>query len=466
MEDENLVYVGDNILSVEQATLFRFSSAKSLLSSTPKQVITENPELKDNASISSEFARYGEDNTYPNRIAKIIESNNTLKGAIPKRCAAIFGSGIKTAVWEDDFTRKPVNYQPFRNFLRANNRISEDIYQLIHDLLIYRWCVPQFHFSLDRKTIIGISSRRVVDTRLGYDDTNKKLSNAIFVNFDWEQYGHDSKSRIEVAKNPFSHFVVENLKLQSNLPSTLAHVIMHPHNELIYPKAAIHAAVEQGWVDISQDEARYIKALISNKATVLTVVEIADWYWPAKYGVEVWKSKTPAEKTAIRKKEITDFNSMVAGAQNAGKTLLVDVKTDVMRNATKDGNTLGNPDLNKKMPGWTITTVDMPKMDSTLTESANIARKELFWSVGLDWLTSGGVTQQNQTGGSAKGTSKNIEIVLDEFLRQQIIQIFNIISRYNGWDQNIDFEFDLPVMQTLATMAPSERQIKPSNANA
>jgi hypothetical protein len=71
MEDENLVYVGDNILSVEQATLFRFSSAKSLLSSTPKQVITENPELKDNASISSEFARYGEDNTYPNRIAKL-----------------------------------------------------------------------------------------------------------------------------------------------------------------------------------------------------------------------------------------------------------------------------------------------------------------------------------------------------------------------------------------------------------
>jgi hypothetical protein len=155
---------------------------------------------------------------------------------------------------------------------------------------------------------------------------------------------------------------------------------MHPHNELIYPKAAIHAAVEQGWVDISQDEARYIKALISNKATVLTVVEIADWYC-AKYGVEIWKSKTPAEKTAIRKKEITDFNSMVAGAQNAGKTLLVDVKTDVMRNATKDGNTLGNPDLNKKMPGWTITTVDMPKMDSTLTESANIARKELFWSL-------------------------------------------------------------------------------------
>jgi hypothetical protein len=101
----------------------------------------------------------------------------------------------------------------------------------------------------------------------------------------------------------------------------------------------------------------------------------------AKYGVEIWKSKTPAEKTAIRKKEITDFNSMVAGAQNAGKTLLVDVKTDVMRNATKDGNTLGNPDLNKKMPGWTITTVDMPKMDSTLTESANIARKELFWSL-------------------------------------------------------------------------------------
>jgi hypothetical protein len=47
------------------------SSAKSLLSSTPKQVITENPELKDNASISSEFARYGEDNTYPNRIAKL-----------------------------------------------------------------------------------------------------------------------------------------------------------------------------------------------------------------------------------------------------------------------------------------------------------------------------------------------------------------------------------------------------------
>jgi hypothetical protein len=155
---------------------------------------------------------------------------------------------------------------------------------------------------------------------------------------------------------------------------------MHPHNELIYPKAAIHAAVEQGWVDISQDEARYIKALISNKATVLTVVEIAD-YCTRKIWCRNLEIENSSRKNCYPKEGNYRFQQHGCRCAKCRKTLLVDVKTDVMRNATKDGNTLGNPDLNKKMPGWTITTVDMPKMDSTLTESANIARKELFWSL-------------------------------------------------------------------------------------
>lgn len=465
MED-NFVESGEMVFAKDTLTLFRFSSARSkLISPKPNVKVDENtPPLPSGINTNSTFAKYGEDNSYPQIINEIISRNNTLSGGIYKRCASIFGNGIKTSKWVDEYTKRPINYKPFRDFVRAHQNFAQDLFQIISDLLVYRWAVPEFHFNLDGSKIIGFSSQKVCESRLGYDDPQKALNNTIILNADWPRNGHNMQDCITLQNNPFSHYSVEHLRGEHNWRS-MTNYIMIPHNELIYPKSAIHAAVDQGWVDISQDEARFIKSLIQNKSSILMVVEIADWYWPNKYGYDEWKKLTPDQRTAKKKKEVQDFNKMMTGPDNAGKTFLVDVKTDLLKNMTKGGETVGNVKYDQKMPGWTITTVDMAKIDGTLTDSADIARKELLWSIGLDWLTTGGVTQSNQTGGSAKQQSKNIELILDQFYRKMIIQIFNFIAHYNQWDEDIDFDFDLPVMQTLATMSPQDRQLKPNSTS-
>lgn len=439
--------------------LFKFSSAYSKLSET-KVNPTEAPLDDKTSSLSVEYANYGSNNAYPNMINKIISMNNTLSGGIPKRICAIIGKGIKTKRWFSETETEVVRYKPFVEFQRNHADFVSELYAIFSDLLVDRWACIEYLFNSDGSQIVGIACQRTNHVRLGYSRTKRKRLPFVHINNDWQNNNQDVNI-VTIPELEGSHYLVDKLK-QRNHHKNMAKVLMIPHNEAIYPKSAIHALVEQGWVDISQDEATYIKALIQNKTSVLTVINIKDWYWPAKFGADEWRKFSPEEKRAKKQAEVLAFNQMVAGATNAGKTLMVDVKTEFLLNQTKDGQTIGKPSLDKMMAAWEITSIDMPKMDGTLTESAAIARKECLWAIGLDWLTTGGVTQQNQTGGSAKQQSKTIEMILDEYLREMVIQQFQFIARFNGWDDAIEFEFDLPTMPTLATMSPSDRQITPA----
>jgi hypothetical protein len=460
---------GTSFFSADTNVLFKFSSAASklsgsLLTKDEKNTDTTEVPLHDSDfSNNSDIAYYGADNAYPDIINEIIQGNNSLSGGIPKRVSSIFAKGIKTAEWVDDKTLTPIRYKPFQDFVRNHSDFIGILYQMIADLLVYRWSPVEFLFSADGSKILGLGEQKVIQNRFGYNKQKKLLDGTIWLNSDWRKNGTLNKQNsIQRKLINYTHFAVENLK-EDGPDMSMFKVLMFPHNEKVYPKSAIHAAIEQGWVDISNDEAKYIKALIKNRTTIVTVVEIKDWYWPLKFGNDEWQKLSADERKAKKKLEVSEFNRMVAGVEQSGKTLMVDVKTQFLQNQTKSGQIVGNPALDKSMAAWEIKTVDMAKMDETMTKYGDVARKEVFWSIGLDWLTAGSTTQENQAGGSGKQQSRNIELILDEYLRQMILQVIYFVRDYNGWSKDIEFDFDLPVMQTLATMSPSERQLKPTS---
>lgn len=450
---------GGSVFDSQKNILFQMSSAAGKFSSIAKNVQPE--ELKHHIYDFNNIniLKYGDSNLYPQVIRDIIELNNTLVSGIEKRAASVYSNGIITKDSEGNVKVFP----EFVKFKRSHTSFASIIYQQIMDLLTFRWSPLEYFFSNDGSKILGLYARKAEQARLGWDAEKKVLDGTIWLDAQWEIYGqYVPKTAIQLPLIYESNFAVESLKERISKKSYIKTIAI-PFAQNGYPKSSIQALIDMGWIDISNDEPKYIKALIQNKATVLTIIKIKDWYWEARFGMEEWQKKTPEQKRLAKKTEIKAFNDMMSGIENAGKTLIIDVKTAFLQNRAKTGQNVGRVDYDAISEAWEVSFMDVAKLDNSISAYANTARKEIMFSIGLDWMTGGGVSQENQTGGSAKQQSKNIELILDEFLRELICEQFYFIRDYNGWDPTMEFDFNLPVMQTLASMSPKDRQLKPND---
>ncbi|MEA5459107.1 hypothetical protein VB796_08670 [Arcicella sp. LKC2W] len=450
---------GGSIFDQNNNILFQMSSVSSRLNAPA--LLTKPEELKSEvfSPNTAGVLKYGENNTYPQGIRSIVEGNNTLDAGIFRRANSIFANGIITK----DPDGNPVNYGEFTKFKRSHTSFASQIYQQICDMLVFRWSPMEYFFDNKGEKVLGIFARNAEQCRYGWDDKNKVLDGTIWMDAQWDKYGMSiPKTAIQRPLIYESNFAVESLKERIKYKKYVK-TIQFPHTKNGYPKSSIQALIDMGWIDISNDEPRYIKALIQNKATVLTVVKIKDWYWEARFGKKEWGEMTPTERQSKKKLEITDFNKMLSGIDNAGKTLIVDVKTEFLQNRSANGQIIGKTNFDNVQEAWEVTFLEVAKLDGSISTYANTARKEIMFGIGLDWMTGGGPNQENQTGGSAKQQSKTIELILDEFLRTLICEQFYFIRDYNGWSEEMEFDFNLPNMPTLATVNPKDRQITASD---
>lgn len=451
---------GGSVFDSQKTILFQMSSSASKFASAANQTLPE--ELKHHIYDFNniKILKYGESNLYPQVIRDIIELNNTLVSGIEKRAASVYSNGIITK----DTLGNVKTFPEFVKFKRSHTSFASIIYQQIMDLLTFRWSPLEYFFTNDGSKILGLYARKAEQARLGWDAEKKVLDGTIWLDAQWEIYGqYVPKTAIQLPLIYESNFAVESLKERIRQKRYIKTIAI-PFAQNGYPKSSIQALIDMGWIDISNDEPKYIKALIQNKATVLTIIKIKDWYWEARFGLDEWQKKTPEQKRLAKKEEIKAFNDMMSGIENAGKTLIIDVKTAFLQNRSKvSGQNVGRVNYDDFQDAWEVSFMDVAKLDNSISAYANTARKEIMFGIGLDWMTSGGPNQENQTGGSAKQQSKNIELILDEFLRELICEQFYFIRDYNGWDPTMEFDFNLPVMQTLASMSPKDRQLKPND---
>lgn len=460
-------------LIISDSAAFVFSNTNNVLfdmsdsvSFRMKSVWNENkpePEptqAKDLSRVTGEIAKWGDNNLRPQEIKALIASSFVLKSGFKKRYTQAFSNGIITKIWKegpdgsDILVRKRV--PQFEEFWRRNGYGHTYIMQAIKDILRFQIAFPEFVKSADHSKILVLKAQKAVESRFSIQNADGSIDKC-YISADWAQT-RDVTDRTKVKELSViqdTYFAPEKFK---NSPDFNA----------IYP---IHQAMDEGYypdqdwlskdmydlVDISTSWAKFVKHLMQNASIINYVVNIKDWYWPARFGSENWSKFTPEEKVAKRKAEIKAINDNVTGIEKVGKMLLVDVKTKFNEAFSK----VSTSKLDEFSKAWEIEVLPQPKTDQTFLESFNSANRSIQHAIQLDSSTYGSLSGEGDKGGSDKQQSYNISLIADEYIRQLIVKPLNFIRDYNGWSTEIEFDFDLPVMQTMAAIPPKDRNIQP-----
>lgn len=450
----------DIIYSTATGGLFVMSDVASMKASSiidkkqPSGTTTQDTP----AVASGEFAKWGDNNLKPQDIKALIHSSFVLKSGFSKRYRQAFSNGIITKEWQtvdgrDVLVRK--RFPEFEEFQRRNNYGQNYTMQAIRDLLRFEIAFPEFITSVGNEKILGLQAKKATHCRFSLQNENGIIEKC-YINADWARNRDLTDTTkvktLDVAQQDY--WAMERIK--SGKATNYIYPIKTASDESYYPDQDWLSEDVYDLVDISKSWAKFVKHLMNNAAIINYVVFIKDWYWEARFGADAWGKYTPAEKAAKRKLEIDGINKNITGIEKVGKMLLVDVKTKVS-NAIKN---MGGGDLKETSNAWEIKVLDQPKTDQTFLEAFNSANRSLQHTIQLDSSSYGSLSGEGDKGGSDKQQGYNISLIADQYLRQLVLQPYNFIKDYNGWNPNMEIDFELPVMQTMANVPPDERNIQ------
>lgn len=451
--------------SATTQVLFQFESASKIVrNNNNAPAATTAKETKVNGGFG-DLAPWGDSNTYPQDIKEIILKNNTLSWCFRQITLSTYSSGLRVRKKQIDPVTKAetlVDWQfpEWEEFKRRNRKLNVHQMQKFRDL--QRFGLSPVEFINEGDKIVGIKAHKTVQFRRSVQNDDG-ISDTAYLNAEWEKgKKFDSENTVPMSIVPDDFDAVDLYKLSRDETKNDIFVIQVASDETYYPIMDWTSILKSGWLEISNNEPRLVQAIIENKAIINYIIKIKDWYWGAKYGQKAWKLFTPAEKKQKRQETIEEFNKMVANIQNAGKTMIMDVLTQLNKDIENDIKGKNN-NFKDFQDAWELVTVPQNDFSGSLKTDADTARKETMLAVGLDVSSFGSVPEQNHQGGSGKSQSMNILLIVSEFMRQLSVMDFEFIRDFNGWDPTMVFTFELPQMQTLANVPPAQRDLQLKN---
>lgn len=401
---------------------------------------------------SNKIAYWGDDNLFPQHTLSIIKKNLTLSAGFEKRAKAVFASGIKTNK----------DYPPFEEFVKRHKNWNSDRMQRLRDLLRLGISFQEMIFSEDAFEVIATKTNKAKNCRKSLQNPDTLVTDAVFVNLQWDLKREQDKAYISEIKNIYEDFLVaEQFKKRIDDTNYMFITELASDNE-VYPEMPWTSIISSGWLDINNNEPKFIRALVKNKSTLNYAIKIKDWYWEMLY--TDWKDIKEEERLNRKREELNGFNKMMSGVDATGKSIIIDVKTAYLAGRLNN-KSLGPQNLKDTQEAWEIEPIPINMFDGSLKEDSNTARMEIMFSIDLDPSTYGSTPQQNRQGGSDKQQSFNIGLVTDEYIRQISVQDLEFIRDYNGWDKDLKFEYILPVMPTLADVSANKRVTQPNREN-
>jgi len=442
--------------------LFQFESATKSIDARNAKAAAASPTTTNNTTSFGNIAPWGDSNLFPQDVKDIILKNNTLSWCFRQITLSTYASGLRVRKKVVDPVTKvetieDATFPEWEEFKRRNRKLN--VYQMQKFRDLQRFGLSPVEFINEGDKIVGIKAHKAVQFRrsLMNDDG---ISDTAFLNAEWEK-GKKEESENTIVMNivPDDFDAVDLYRLNRDPEKNDIYVIQVPSDETYYPIMDWTSIIKSGWLEISNNEPLLVQAIIQNKAIINYVIKIKDWYWAAKYGKDAWAKYSLEQKRSKRQETIEEFNTHISSLKNAGKTILMDVVTQL--NEDIKANVQGKQkNLKDFQDAWELIVVPQNDFAGSLKVDADTARKETMLAVGLDVSSFGSVPEQNHQGGSGKSQSMNILMIVSEFMRQLSVMDLEFIRDFNGWDPSMIFSYELPQMQTTANIPPDKRDFQ------
>lgn len=398
--------------------------------------VSTSPVVK---AMGDEIAKWGDDNLFPQNVMKDVESNEVLFDTLTWKAKAWYGSGViyghaeldeKTG--EERFIRK--KYPEVEAFLKRSN-INRYALEALTDISFFSLAFPELILSKNRKQIVMLTAQDAVFCRFSKPKQDG-IINYCFINANWDNGANitdEYTTKVPVLDPYF--YPVEALRANTKDWKFIYPISVPSPGKAEYQLASWNAVRRTGWLDVAKAIPEFKKQLFKNQLSVKYLIEIHHAYWTWKYGD--WEAKPKDERLKIVADELEGFNKVMAGTDGAGKTILA--------------TTVHNPVTKEDVPAFKVTAIDDKLKDGIYIEDSQEAASYIYTAVGVA-PTLRGVSPGKGMGagsGSDARVAFNNFVSTSRFEQDLVLEPLNLIRDYNGWDPELQFRFQNPLIMTL-----------------
>lgn len=378
----------------------------------------------DQTAVDGAVAKWGDNNDFPQQIIALAEKSTELPALLDWKARALQGVEIRAyqPVYDPvkmEAVDQEIDDPEIREFL--THRVTKRYFREASTDFFWFWNVyPELIKSVSGDKIVYLGTQDASWCRWGKMDPSGRIK-LCYVASNWPEAKPEDATTLKLdVIDPYSFNAIEEVRESST--NRWIYPISYPSpGKAYYQLAPWDGYRTSGWAKIATEIPKFKEAVMKFQITIKYLICIPTNYWPAAY--PDWNKKSPDQKQEIRKAKVDEINKTLAGAENAGQSLLCDVGID--------------PTTGKEIPGWKIIPIEDKLKEGAYLEDSGEASRHLRAALALDSaLTGEGVGKGMGAGsGSDKRIAFNIYVALQQPYRDVILEPLYFIAEYNGWMQ-------------------------------
>lgn len=431
----NVITYGDVALGLGSKAAFTFGGSAK-----------ENPTtIKVKETDSSEIAKWGDDNRFPQNYLEELRKNGTALSALRVLKATHYGQGFHLYTPEvnengkNDKKLVDINdHQDIKTFFNQN-KINRFWTETISDLETLYIAFPEFILSKDYNTIVSVRRQSSAKMRFQKMNDSTGLIENCYLCHNWKS--STTPDDEYVAKIPVidSYWSADQIKAYCKKKKIQKFVmpIFYPMlDEVYYPNADHHAVYYNGWMKVANSIPEYKQKLFENQIHIKYVVHISEEYFKRTYQGD-WETFKTEKRLQIRKDLTEAIDNHLSGNDNAGKSIQSVVYKDHQGNWIK---------------GIQVEAIDDKLKDGAYLPEATAANSEISYAFGVDpSIVGAGIPggKMNTGSGSDKREAFSILTSLFKTKRETTLDVWRLLRDYNGWDANLEGNFANTSLTTL-----------------
>lgn len=414
------------------------------MSGNPNQKDATQPKFDDFNSTSL-WANWGTDNQLPITMTKAIESCGVLMSAIDGKARFGLGRGVKpfrvvSTKPDGEEELEPINNTEVNDWLEESNMFFQS-FGLFKDMIGFGNIHGRFKFN-NAGDKIGLFIRDDV-SEFRYAKEEKGVISKTYLCADWSRTPSKSDgSLLDYELLPWigPATYLNNIKPEQRRAKEFSITGRLPGwNRHYYSMPTWYAAKK--WVDIATGVPDMKSAMFENNIRLKYIVVVYDSYWDRVYGAQ-WATFTPEEKEEKQNKLYQSIDDWLVGSENAYKSVYIPGRFEQV--------------VGKGWQDIEIKPIDDTTKQGELLPDSAAANSEILFALMMNPALMGADTPGGPYSGGA-GSGSNIreaalvQVMIQEFERQQISRILNIVKKVNGWPEDIVWRFPGLVLTTLDT---------------
>ena len=408
---------------VSQSTVFSFDKDRKKPTTT-----IEKPD-------STKFVPWGDDNLFPQTQAEECRKSTLIFPTLDKIARMIYSGGLVWGYLDYDDQGNEIFFPKMKEnwdimVALRKTAFQRFIMEMALDFVHYRNAFPELITDLGKTQIVQLKVQRARECRWGWQNTTTGLVDQCFINANWGDGGTAENSAVLPVIDPYYDPVGG---IQATKGYNFIYPVTYPDvDNKFYHLVDWHGLRSGKWLKFSLQIPEFKEALMRNQSTIKYHLEVSNDYWNWRH--KGFDKLTEPEQQILRDAFVDEYNTIIRGNENAGKTLM----------------SITFQENGKEIPGLRITAIDDKMKAGIYIEDSQEASTHILTSLGVDPTLMGNGPGKNFGAGSGsdKGVAYNIYMSQIRPFQDLLLEPFGVMRDYNGWDEKLVFRFRNSLMQT------------------